>query len=98
MIKLLGGPPERVPDRYQQTSPIELLPLQVEQRLIQGSLDQIVPPDFSKEYEGAARQKGDRVQLTIVPGAGHFDLIAPQSSAWPAVENAVRSLLGLKIQ
>lgn len=91
--KLLGGSPAEVPDRYRQTSPIELLPLKVEQRLIQGALDGIVPADFSKDYEAAARKKGDRVRLTIVASAGHFDLIAPQSSAWPAVESAVRSLL-----
>lgn len=96
VTKLLGGSPEEVPRRYQQTSPIELLPLNIEQRLIQGMLDGIVPPDFSRDYEAAARRKGDRVRLTIIPNAGHFDLIAPQSSAWPAVEKAVRSLLTLK--
>lgn len=94
--KLLGGPPEEVSARYHQTSPIELLPLNVEQRLIQGTLDKIVPVDFSRDYEAAARKKGDRVRLTILPNAGHFDLIAPKSSAWPAVEKAVRSLLALK--
>ncbi|MDQ2936533.1 MAG: alpha/beta hydrolase [Acidobacteriota bacterium] len=94
--KLLGGSPEEVPDRYRQTSPIELLPLKVEQRLIHGTLDELVPPDFSKDYEAAARKKRDRVQLILLPNAGHFDLIAPQSSAWPAVEKAVRSLLRLR--
>lgn len=34
VIKLLGGSAAEVPDRYKQTSPIELLPLKVEQRLI----------------------------------------------------------------
>lgn len=94
--KLLGGSPDEVPDRYRQTSPIERLPLGVEQRLIQGALDEIVPANFSKDYEAAARKKGDHVRLTIVASAGHFDLIAPQSSAWPAVEKAVRSLLTLR--
>lgn len=94
--KLLGGPPEEFPDRYEQTSPVELLPLKVEQRLVHGSLDEIVPVDFSSAYETAARKKGDGVRLTIVAGAGHFDLIAPQSSAWPAVKDAVRSLLRVR--
>lgn len=91
--KLLGGSPEEVPSRIRQTSPIELLPLRVEQRLIHGTLDEIVPADLCKDYETAARKKGDRVQLILLSGAGHFDLIAPQSSAWPVVEKAVRSLL-----
>jgi acetyl esterase/lipase len=94
--KLLRGSPATVPARYRQTSPIELLPLRVEQRLIQGTLDRIVPAEFSKDYEAAAKKKGDRVLLTILPNAGHFDMISPQSSAWPAVEDAVRSLLTLK--
>ncbi len=92
--KLLGGSPEEVPQRYQQTSPLELLPLKTPQRLIHGALDEIVPLSQSRDYEVAARSLGDDVKLTTVKGAGHFDLIAPQSSAWRAVEEAVRSLLG----
>lgn len=93
--KLLGGSPEEVPERYRQTSPMELVPLRIEQRLIQGTLDQIVPETFSRDYEAAARKKGDHVRLATIATAGHFDLIAPHSSAWPAVEDAVRYLLRL---
>lgn len=93
--KLLGGSPEEVPERYRQTSPIELLPLKVEQRLIQGTLDKTVPEIFSKDFALAAMKHGDHVRLTLITTAGHFDLIAPHSSAWPAVEDAVRSLLKL---
>ena len=93
--KLLGGSPHEVPLRYQQTSPIELLPIKVAQRLIHGSRDRIVPADLSKDYEVAARTKGDDARLTIIAEAGHFELIAPQSPAWPVVEESVRSLLKL---
>lgn len=96
VTKLLGGSPQEVAERYQQTSPIELLPLGVEQRLILGAVDEIVPAELGKSYQTAARKKGDRVDLTLVAGAGHFDLIAPQSFAWPAVVEAIRSLLKLK--
>lgn len=91
--KLLGGTSEEVPLRYQLTSPVELLPLGIKQRLIHGSLDQIVPLDQSRDYEVAARHRGDDVRLVTVKEAGHFDLIAPQSSAWSAVQEAVRALL-----
>jgi hypothetical protein len=33
------------------------------------------------------------VKLSVLDEAGHFDLIAPQSSAWAAVAEAVRALL-----
>ncbi len=93
--KLLGGAPDEVQVRYQQTSPIELLPLRVPQRLIHGDRDEIVPLSQSSDYEAQAKTKHDDVKLTVIEGAGHFDLIAPGSSAWRAVETAVRSLLNL---
>lgn len=93
ITELLGGSPDEVPLRYRQTSPIELLPLRVKQRLIHGLLDTIVPPEQSRDYEVAARRAGDDVKLVTVGEAGHFDLVAPQSSAWPAVQEAIRSLL-----
>lgn len=93
VTKLLGGSPKEVPLRYRQTSPIELLPLRVKQRLIHGLLDNIVPPEQSRDYEVAARRSGDDVSLVTIGGAGHFDLIAPQSSAWPVVQETIRLLL-----
>ncbi len=93
VTKLLGGSPEEFPERYRQTSPTELLPLGVRQRLMHGASDTIVPVGQSKEYAAAARRKGDVLKLSVLDGTGHFDLIAPQSSAWPAVAEAVRALL-----
>ena len=93
VTKLLGGPPEEFPERYQQTSPTELPPLGVRQWLIHGTRDTIVPVGQSKEYAAAARRKGDGVKVSVLDGTGHLDLIAPQSSAWPAVAEAVRALL-----
>lgn len=92
--KLLGGPPEGFDERYRQTSPAELLPLGLPQRLIHGAQDKIVPVELGREYEKAARGKGEDVRLTVVEGAGHFELIAPNSSAWPAVSAALRELSG----
>lgn len=96
VIQLLGGTPEKVPGRYQQASPIELLPLGVPQRLIHGHRDGIVSLDLARDYEAAAVKNGDDVRLIDLEEAGHFELIAPRSSAWPAVEEAVLSLLGLE--
>ncbi|MBA2731401.1 MAG: alpha/beta hydrolase [Acidobacteria bacterium] len=92
--KLLGGTLEEFPMRYEQASPAKLLPLRVPQRLIHGAQDGIVPLEQSRAYADAARKSGDKIELTVLDGAGHFDLIAPQSSAWPAIERAVLSLLG----
>lgn len=94
--KLLGGSPAQFPERYQQTSPIELLPLHVPVRLIHGAKDRIVPLDLGKEFEASARDKGDDVTLTTLDAAGHFDLISPVSNVWATVEASLRALLKLK--
>jgi acetyl esterase/lipase len=90
--QLLGGTPEQVVARYPQTSPIDMLPLGVPQWLLHGARDSLVPLDLGKEYAAAGKKKGDEVRLTVLDEAGHFELIAPASSAWPSVKEAVLSL------
>jgi acetyl esterase/lipase len=91
--QLLGGAPARHDDRVRQSSPIELLPLGVPQRLVCGALDRLVPNDLSRGYAAAARKAGDTVSLELVEGVGHFELVDPASSAWPAVRAAVTALV-----
>jgi acetyl esterase/lipase len=88
--QLLGDEPDR---RARQASPIELVPLGVPQRLVCGALDRLVPNDLSRRYAEAARRAGDDVQLEVVAGAGHFELVDPRAESWRAVRGAVRSLL-----
>lgn len=96
ITKLVGGSPAEVVERYRDASPIELLPLGVEQILITGAEDKAVPPELGREYEGAARKSGDKVRFIVVDKAGHFEVIAPGSSAWPTVEEAALSVLRVK--
>ncbi len=91
--KLLGGAPDDVPERYALASPIELLPLGVPQHLINGARDPIVPAAFGRAYSAAARAASDEAILTIIPDAGHFELIAPSSPAWQQVRKAIWELL-----
>lgn len=93
--KLVGGTPDEVPERYAQGSPIELLPLGIPQHLINGTRDPIVPEAFGRDYAAAAKSAGDPVQLTILPNAGHFELIVPTTDEWTQVRNAVLEMLDL---
>ena len=88
---LLGGPPDRVPERYAAASPAELLPLGVAQTVIHGDADVDVPPEMSARYVAAARAAGDPVTLVRLPGVEHFALIDPESAVWPVVLAAVRA-------
>jgi acetyl esterase/lipase len=96
ITKLVGGTPEEVPDHYKIASPSEMLPLKVEQVLITGAQDKIVPPKYGQAYEKEARQSGDKVKMIVVENAGHFELIAPGTTAWPTVEDAIKTLLQTK--
>jgi acetyl esterase/lipase len=91
--ELMGGPPAQRAALYSQASPAEMLPLGVPQVLLHGALDRIVPVELSKDYADRARKAGDNARLQILPDAGHFELIAPHTSAWPAVLEAVQALL-----
>ena len=91
--KLLGGLPSEVPDHYDQTSPIELLPIGVPIRSIIGDQDGPVLIDMVKRYDEKARAAGDDSKLSIVEGAGHFELTTPGSFAWGLVKETVLSLL-----
>ena len=90
--QLLGGTPRDVPERYRDASPIESLPLEVPLHLVSGSRDDIVPAAFGENFQTAAERAGDTAAWTLVEGAGHFELIAPTSSAWPTARKAVVSL------
>jgi acetyl esterase/lipase len=90
---LLAGTAAEVPEHYALASPIELLPLGVPQRLLHGSLDPFVPLEQGRSFTDRARAQGDDAELAVIEAAGHFDLIAPFSPVWEAVERVVRELL-----
>jgi acetyl esterase/lipase len=83
--RLLGGTPARQPDRYRAVSPIDLLPIGVPIALVHGELDPIVPVASMYAFGARAKAAGERISVTTITGAGHFDVIAPRSFAWPTV-------------
>jgi acetyl esterase/lipase len=91
--ELMGGLPEEVPHRYQQASPIALLPFGVPQWHLVGLADQLVPADYIQQYIVVA-QRYDEVHFDLLPEAGHFEPIVPTTTAWSAVRHAVLTLLG----
>ena len=91
---LLGGTLASVPEHWAQASPAALLPLGVPQTLISGASDLVIPSGMVAEYARAARAAGDRTRLVDVTGAGHMDLVAPGSQAFPTVLENVLALVG----
>jgi acetyl esterase/lipase len=94
VTRLMGGTPDEYPERYNAGSPIELLPTGARQVLVHGAADDIVPASQSEVYVQRAEKLGDRSTLVKLDETGHFELIDPESEAWPSVARAVLSLLG----
>ena len=93
VIQLMSGDAKEKVASYNLASPIELLPLGVRQKIIQGGADNIIPMAMAVEYVEAAKKKNDGVELIALKEADHFQLVDPKSPAWAAVQEAVLSLL-----
>lgn len=93
VAQFIGSTPEGLPHRYATASPIELLPLGVPQVLIHGTDDANVPHKISDHYVKVAIERGDDARLITLPGAGHFEVVDPDSAEWAQVVGAVTELM-----
>ena len=93
--QLLGGAPAQFAARYAEASPMQLLPLGVPQRLVQGGKDPIVTLASVEAYASAATAAGDQVAVSADPDLGHFDTAVPQTALGAAAIKAALELLGI---
>jgi acetyl esterase/lipase len=83
--QLLGGSPDRVPQRYAAASPRELLPIPVPQRVVHGTADNVVPFEMSQRFAKASKN----AKLIPLAGMGHFELIDPRAKIWPTIQKNI---------
>ena len=83
--RLVGGPPGKLPGRYDAASPVELIPTGVPSLLVHGEADDVVPVALSRAYAERAAAAGDPCELVTLPGVGHMEHLDPASAAWPPV-------------
>ncbi len=102
--RLLGGNPGARPDRLREISPLNWLPWGIPQSyvvssyrypillgqpLAQGRTTMAMP-----DYPALARSAGDRIDVEIVPKAGHFDFVEdPDSEAFNVERRALIKLV-----
>ncbi len=90
---LMGGSPMEQPQRYAAASLMQLAPIDVPTEIVVGDADRDWRP-VGQSYLARARERGDaRVRSVDVPGAGHFDVIAPQTPAWKQVMEGLKALM-----
>jgi|SRR5579863_774044 acetyl esterase/lipase len=96
VVEFLRGTPTEVPDHYREADPMQLSIPQASQWLVHGSDDDVVPPDFSRDYVAAKRKRSVRekedAHLLEIPGSGHFDVIDPRTPAWKQIQELVLRL------
>jgi acetyl esterase/lipase len=90
--KLMGGSPQSVPDRYRDVSPTQLVPIGVRQILIIGGQDRAWGPSGRVYQRTVVAAHDALVGFVDAPVAGHFDIVAPTTSTWPLVIDALRDL------
>lgn len=91
--KLIGGKPSDVPERYLQTSPIEMEPINIPQILIVGTKDREARIEENDEYFNDHKKVIDDIKLIKAKESGHFELIDPTSSVWKIIEESIISLI-----
>lgn len=94
--QIMGGMPDEVPDHFLQGSPIELLPFGVPQHNIVGNRDNPLRLDMITRYTEHAKSAGDQSELTILEGAGHFDIINTNDKQWPAIREIILTMAGIR--
>ena len=88
---LMGGLPTQVPARYAEGNPIQLLPSHVPSTLITAVVQ---PPEAAQAYRAAAIAKGDRVEVSVFSGIGHFDMLTSTTPSGQAVEALILKAAG----
>ncbi len=89
----MGGSPDAFPERYAVGSPVERVPVDVPQILINGRYDAFWT-EIAMSYFEAANAAGARIRVIEADASGHFEMIDPGSSTWPLVRDAALELLG----
>ena len=90
--QFMGGTAAEQPGRYREGSATSLLPIGVPQTIVVGGLLQSAY-DLVRRYEASAIAKGDAVTILKLEGAGHFDMLAPESQYAKPVIEAILALL-----
>ncbi|MDQ3657566.1 MAG: alpha/beta hydrolase [Chloroflexota bacterium] len=91
--EFIGGPPEAFASRYDAASPMALVPSSVPHLVVHGAEDEIVPVGMSERYVAELGRRGQEASLLRLEGADHFDVIDPNSAAWPVMSEAIVGMM-----
>ncbi len=91
LADVMGGDPASAPANFRNGSPTALLPFHLPQTIIVGSEDAAMLVN-ARSYVQEASARGDAVELIVLPGAGHFEIVAVGTDAFDATWGAALRL------
>jgi acetyl esterase/lipase len=82
--ELMGGSPDRLPERYEVADPLRRVPLAMPVLLVHGVIDETVSVRLSRAYASAATAAGADVELVEIEGqaGGHRAFVDPRGAGW----------------
>jgi acetyl esterase/lipase len=80
VVEFLGGTPEQIPGRYDEACAITR-PVSVPCIIVHGTNDEDVPIEISRPFVRTRQNDPKPPILFEIPGAGHMELIDPESPA-----------------
>lgn len=92
VLKVLGGTPEQVPDRYRLVDPLERINSQVPVVAVTGTDDTVVPPREAAEFVTALRARGGVGAMIEIPATGHGEVVDVRNLWWPTVESTIATI------
>ena len=93
VLDLIGTGTAAASARLATTSPRRLLPLGVPQVLMVGTRDETWRIEMTRRYAAAAAEAGDEVELLILEGANHADVVDADGPASSMTARAALSLV-----
>ncbi len=92
VAEFLGGTPSSVPGFYEAACPSRH-PSSVQRILIHGTHDDVVPLSMTEEFCDLRQHDSGTVWPMRITEADHFDLVDPESLAWPMIHTDTKSLI-----
>ncbi len=91
---LLGCAPDDDPQRrWAAADPARLVPTGIRTVLVHGAHDDAVPLECARSFFKAARDVGDPCKIRVLPNAGHFEFLDPNTKAWSEALAAAMTVL-----
>ena len=97
IVKVLGGTPEQIPDRYESVDPIQNINPEIPVVAIHGTEDTMVAPENSMRYIDAVEDVDGIGDLVMAEGDDHVSLVSGDSRHYQTILDIISDASGKTI-